>query len=91
MIVRLNQDEGVIEGQENLKAFKTDFYKKLFGRSQVSNITLDAMGVKQISNNDRDFLTPPFTLEEIKETVFDMEPNKAAGPDGFNAEFYQKF
>jgi hypothetical protein len=35
-------------------------------------------------------LLEQFSPEEIKEVVFGMEPNKAAGPDGFNAEFYQK-
>ena len=30
-------------------------------------------------------------MEELKAAVFGMERNKAAGPDGFNADFYQKF
>jgi hypothetical protein len=79
----------VTEGQENLKTYIIDFYKKLFGRSQVSNITLDPTGVEQISEADKVFLSSPFNLEEVKEAVFGMEPNKAVGPDGFNAEFYQ--
>jgi hypothetical protein len=29
-------------------------------------------------------------LVELKNVVFEMEANKAAGPDGFNAEFYRK-
>jgi hypothetical protein len=29
-------------------------------------------------------------MEELKTTVFEMAANKAAGPDGFNAECYQK-
>jgi hypothetical protein len=28
LIINLNQDEGLIEGQENLKRYITDFYKK---------------------------------------------------------------
>jgi hypothetical protein len=91
LIVRLNQDEGVIEGRENLKTFITNFYRNLFGRSQVSNITLDPIGVEQISEVDKAFLSSPFTLEELKEAVFATEPNKGAGPDDFNEEFYQRF
>jgi hypothetical protein len=34
-------------------------------------------------------LLEQFLPEEIKEAVFGMESNKAAGPDGFDAEFYQ--
>jgi mannosylglycoprotein endo-beta-mannosidase len=33
----------------------------------------------------------PFSEEEIKMAIFDMERNKAPGPDGFPAEFYQFF
>ena len=30
-------------------------------------------------------------MEEVKKAVFQMEHNKAPGPDGFPAEFYQTF
>jgi hypothetical protein len=36
-------------------------------------------------------LTSEFSEQEIKEAVFSMKPNKAPGPDGFPAEFYQQF
>jgi hypothetical protein len=31
------------------------------------------------------------TDKEIKDAIFQVEHNKAPGPDGFSAEFYQKF
>ena len=36
-------------------------------------------------------LIQPFTLEEIKSAVFEMNPDKAPGPDGFSMVFYQKY
>jgi hypothetical protein len=36
-------------------------------------------------------LTSEFSEEEIKEAILSMKPNKAPGPDGFPAEFYQQF
>jgi hypothetical protein len=36
-------------------------------------------------------LTVPYSEEEVKKVVFQMEHNKAPGPDGFPAEFYQSF
>jgi hypothetical protein len=36
-------------------------------------------------------LTAPFSEEEVKMAVFDMEHNKAPGPDGFLVDFYQFF
>jgi hypothetical protein len=31
-----------------------------------------------------------FNMEDLQTAVFEMSANKAAGPDGFDAEFYQK-
>ena len=53
-------------------------------------ISLDPSGVNKILEDDQHKLLEPFSLEEIKEAVFGMEPNKSVGPDGFNAEFYKK-
>jgi hypothetical protein len=36
-------------------------------------------------------LTAPYSEEEVKKAVFQMEHNKAPGPDDFPAEFYQTF
>ena len=44
-----------------------------------------------ISEEENAALTAPFSEEEVKMVVFDMEHNKAPGPDGFLAEFYQFF
>jgi hypothetical protein len=81
----------VIEGQDNLKKYITNFYKNLFGKPLPSSLNLSPTGVDRITEEDRVFLTKKITLQEIKEAVFAMEQNKAAGPDGFNAEFYQAF
>jgi hypothetical protein len=35
-------------------------------------------------------LMKDFIMDELKTVVFEMAANKVAGPDGFNAEFYQK-
>jgi hypothetical protein len=54
-------------------------------------LTLDLTGVEKIDEADCVMLTKIFSLKELKEAVFGMELNKAAGLNGFNADFYQKF
>jgi len=85
--------EGKIEGQANLKEFITKFYKGLYGEPEESLLSLDEnenQDIAQVSQAENDFLTIPFTENEIKEAVFQMAHNKASG-HGFPAEFYQKF
>lgn len=38
-----------------------------------------------------DDLTKPVTLEEIRNAVFDIGPDRAPGPDGFTGVFYHQF
>jgi hypothetical protein len=33
----------------------------------------------------------PITKEELRTALFQMHPDKAPGPDGFNPAFYQHF
>jgi hypothetical protein len=90
----LNQDEGMIEGQEQLKTYITSYYKGLFGAPAEDILSMDETrmeDIPQVSNEENTFLNSPFTEEEIKKAVFQMEHNKAPGPDGFPAEFYQHF
>ena len=44
-----------------------------------------------MSAEENEVLTAPFSEEEVKKALFQMEHNKAPGPDGFLAEFYQVF
>jgi hypothetical protein len=80
-----------ILGETELIKHVTEFYKKLFGPSPVTSLRLDGVICNQLSEEDRQSLIKPFSLEEIKEIVDDLKHDKAAGPDSFPAEFYQKF
>ena len=92
-IFQLEQDEGTIVGQENLKLYITEFYKQLFGPPDNNCVSLDESRVEdvpQLTVVENDVLTAPFTEKEVFEAVLQMENNKASGPDGFPAEFYKK-
>lgn len=45
--------------------------------------------IQKVSELDNMFLCRKFSEEEIKDALFQMEKNKAAGPDKIPIEFYQ--
>ena len=76
----------MIKGQENLKAFITNYYKDLFGSSQRNNFSLDESQINdipQISEEENKLLTEMFTEKEVREAIFQMKHNKASGLMGF--------
>jgi hypothetical protein len=91
---QLEQQEGTIVGQENLKIYITEFYKKLFGPPESTNVSLMedyVHDIPQLSSEENVILTSPFTEKEVCDAISEMVYNKAPGPDGFPAEFYQMF
>ena len=93
-IYKLENDQGIVIGDAQLKSYITQFYKDLFGPPDASDITLEEdriQDIPQVTQEDNELLTSEFTEFEVKNVVFQMEHNKAPGPDGFPAEFYQVF
>ncbi|KAG2558681.1 hypothetical protein PVAP13_8NG264802 [Panicum virgatum] len=88
-ILSLEHEGRKIEGQQNLKDYITQFYKELFGPPEENLFTLveRTNDIPQVSSSENEFLMAPFTEKEIRDAIFNMEHNKAPGPDGFPAEF----
>jgi hypothetical protein len=71
-----------------------DYYKDLFGPPDNGKFSLDedkCNDIVQVTSEENDKLTSVIKEREVKEAVFQMKHNKAPGPDGFLAEFYQIF
>ena len=45
--------------------------------------------IPQVSSEENELLTQKFSEVEVKEAIFQMEHNKAPGPNGFPTEFHQ--
>ena len=91
-IVSLKDGDSVIEGTDKLLLHATNFYKDLFGPAQGNLFPVDPSLWHEdelVSDEDNIWLTRPFSENEIKEALFQMEPNKAAGPDSVPVEFFQ--
>ncbi|CAN0863338.1 Transposon TX1 uncharacterized 149 kDa protein [Linum grandiflorum] len=91
-IDRLKADNGTWqETNEALAATAKAYFAALF-TAQGSHVELVVSSLEsRISAEDNAQLTSPFTKDEFCLALFDMNPNKSPGPDGFNPGFYQKF
>jgi hypothetical protein len=90
----LEQEEGVVEGEERLKDFISKYYKNLFGPSQSSGLTPNESLVEdipQITSSESEMLLADFSEKEVREAIFYMKHNKVSRPDGLPTEFYQVF
>ena len=93
-IYQLEQDEGIIIGDDNLKDYITNYYKNLFGEPVHNDFSLQEErreDIPQMSHLENEILCALFSEQEVKKAVFEMEHNKAPGLDGFLFEFYQFF
>jgi hypothetical protein len=91
-IISLMKDENRIGGDENLLNHATEYYKELFGQGSGNIFSLDPSlwdDGEKVSDAENSDLTRPFTEQEIKSALDQMEENKAAGPDSMPTEFYQ--
>lgn len=77
-----------------MKSYITQYYKGLFGPNECADFNMDETrtnDIPQISAEDNEIFFMQFTKKQIKEAIFQMKHNKALGPDGFLAEFFQVF
>jgi hypothetical protein len=90
----LEDGYNIISGDAQLEGHITNYYKNLFGPLENSHIMLDESqtdDIPQVSDLENEYLTDTFSQQEMRATIFQMEHNKAPGPDGFPTEFYQVF
>jgi hypothetical protein len=89
---QLQHEDTIIEGDQALKEYITLYYKDLFGPPNPTSFSLDegrVDDIEQVSQEENESLVRPFMVQEVQEAIFQMEHNKASGPDGFPIEFYQ--
>ena len=63
-----------------------DFIRNFFGEHEINSFTLEEdriSDIPQVTQTENDVLTAPFTELEVQKAIFDMEHNKAPGPDVF--------
>ncbi|PNX78269.1 CNGC5-like protein, partial [Trifolium pratense] len=87
----VNDENIVITSQPELCTVALNYFDQLFKSNPSSHDPILSLIAPKITQDDNDQLVRPITREELKEALFQMHPDKAPGPDGFNPAFYQHF
>ncbi|KAL5775011.1 hypothetical protein ACOSP7_012568 [Xanthoceras sorbifolium] len=82
------------ESEQGMSSVVLDYFSDLFRSIQPSSSDLSAASSfleSKVNAQMAGRLGEAFTRAEVRSAVFEMGPNKAPGPDGFHALFFQKF
>jgi len=90
-IVSLTVDGATIESVDGIRGavfnhLSTHFRSVVVERPSVENLNFKMLNVVQCGD-----LTKPFTVEEVKQAVWDCDSYKCPGPDGINLGFIKDF
>lgn len=88
--IRSDTGEWVIDHDE-ITSTAVEYFTQLFtsATSGSSETVLDSLDGR-VTESMNSMLRKDFTQEEVRTAMFQMSPSKAPGPDGMNANFFQK-
>ncbi|VFQ98285.1 unnamed protein product [Cuscuta campestris] len=80
----------LIDHEEGIKTAAVEYFSEVFNKHNI----FEAQSIQHyipltISTEDNHMMSRILDNEEIKKAVWDLNPNSAAGPDGFNGYFFR--
>jgi hypothetical protein len=87
----VNEENVEVRTQPELCEVALNYFNLLFKANASEHDPILSLINPKVTQEDNDRLVAPITREELKEAIFQMHPDKAPGPDGFNPAFYQHF
>ncbi|GJZ46112.1 RNA-directed DNA polymerase, eukaryota, reverse transcriptase zinc-binding domain protein [Tanacetum coccineum] len=86
----IKDDAGVsYEGEDVPVQFVKHFDNFLGKTDQVTRVD-DSLFINTLSSDEANNMVCDVTESEVKEAMFDIESNKASGPDGYTSEFFKR-
>lgn len=91
-IIGLHDENGIWSDEDkNIQHIAVSYFKNLFTSTNPRDFESSLKEVKTtITDQVNEFLTAPATEKEVRDALFMMHPEKAPGPDGMTALFFQK-
>lgn len=90
-IYRIVGQDGVLEDQNDINSEAVRYFEQALNPMGRVIIPPIVHFKSKISDNEKRFLGAKVSREEIKNIVMKADPEKAPGPYGFSALFFQKF
>ncbi|KAK6791450.1 hypothetical protein RDI58_010531 [Solanum bulbocastanum] len=87
----LKDDDEWIQGDEHIAQAACEYFQDIFtGEEKLIDETYMKYIPRMVNKDQNDRLKALPSMYELKEAVYSMNPNSAAGPDGMNGYFFQK-
>ncbi|GAU34899.1 hypothetical protein TSUD_144300 [Trifolium subterraneum] len=87
----VNEVNVEVKSQREICEVAMNYFDNLFKANATIHEPILSLIAPKVTQEDNERLVAPITREELKEALFQMHPDKAPGPDGFNPAFYQHF
>lgn len=82
-MARLKDSSGAWVDKDDLPNLARHYFERIFATTGV-HFNDDLSGMQRlVSNSTNDDLLRGFMVEEVKDAIFSMAPDKSPGPDGF--------
>lgn len=88
MVISKTQIE-MVEHDKVIREHVVAFFTYLFSRTETMELSDTIPFKKKLSNKGRAWLSRDLEKEEVKQVVFEGDPDKAPGLDGFTFGFFQ--
>ncbi|GJR14147.1 RNA-directed DNA polymerase, eukaryota, reverse transcriptase zinc-binding domain protein [Tanacetum coccineum] len=85
-----NEDGEMLEGEQVPEQFVSHFQKFLRSSFVVKEVGDNIIHEVRVSKDAANDMVQSVSKEEVKEAIFDIDENKAPGPDGFSSKFFKK-
>ncbi|GAU47952.1 hypothetical protein TSUD_06860 [Trifolium subterraneum] len=86
-LVALKDGDRWVQGVDEVKRFVKNFFENNFKENWANRPNLNGITFQSLSEEDNVSLLPPFSIDEVREVVWNSDRNKCPSPDGLNFNF----